>query len=74
MLNTEDNLITSASLVSVDDLRKQRKKLKGWISAEADEFMIMLKRYVNLVYVVFFGDMANVQIIKRGDFCVEVYI
>ena len=26
MLNNEDNLITSASLVSVDDLRKQRKK------------------------------------------------
>ena len=53
MLNNEDDLITSASLVSVDDLRKQRKKLKVWISAEADEFMIMLKRYVNLVYVVF---------------------
>ena len=73
MLNNEDDLITSAYLVSVDDLRKQRKKLKVCIPAEVDEFMLMLKRYANLVYAIF-GDMPNVQSVKRVDLCVERYI
>ena len=54
MMNNEDYLITSASLVSVDDLRKQRKKWKVCIPAEEDEFMLMLKRYTNLVYAILF--------------------
>ena len=73
MLNNEDDLITSASLVSVDDLRKQWKKLKVCIPAEADKFMLMLKRYANLVYAIF-GDMTNVQSIKRDDLCVDGYL
>ena len=53
MLNNEDDLITLASLVSVDDLRKQRERLKVCIPSEADEFMLMLKRYTNVVYAIF---------------------
>ena len=53
LLNNEDDLITSAYLVSMADLRQQRKQKKVWILADAYEFMIMLKCYANLVYVVF---------------------
>ena len=73
MLNNEDDLITLASLVSVDDLRKQREKLKVCITAEAEKFMLMLKRYANLVYAIF-GDMPNVQSVRRSDSCVDVYL
>ena len=53
LLNNEDDFITSVSLVSVEDLRQQHKQKKFCITAEADEFMLMLKRYANLVYVIF---------------------
>ena len=53
LLNNEEDLITSASLFSVADLRQQRKHHKFCIIDEADEFNIMLKCYANLVYVVF---------------------
>ena len=53
LLNNEEDLITSASLVSVDDLRQQCKHHKFCIIAEVDKFILMLKRYANLVYVVF---------------------
>ena len=53
LLNDEDDLITSTSLVRVDDMRQQSKQKKVCIPAEADEFMIMLNHYANLVYVVF---------------------
>ena len=53
LLNNEDYLINSASLVSVADLSQQCKQQKVCITAEADEIMLMLKRYANLVYVVF---------------------
>ena len=53
LLNNKDDLITSASLVSVAYLKQQRKQQKVCIPSEADEFMLMLKRYANLVYVSF---------------------
>ena len=49
LLNNEDDLTTSASLVGVANLRQQRKKQKYCIPAEVDGFMLMLKRYANLV-------------------------
>ena len=49
LLNNEDDLITSAYLVSVDDLRQQRKQQKVCITSDSYEFMLMLKRYANLV-------------------------
>ena len=53
LFNYEQDLINAASLVRVDDLRLQRRKLNICIPLEADEFIMMLKRYGNLLYAVF---------------------
>ena len=53
LLNDEQDLLNTASLVSISDLCVQRKKIMISIPAEADEFMVMLKRYANLLYAVF---------------------
>ena len=53
LLNDKQDLLNTASLVSIADLHGQRNKIKISIPAEADEFMLMLKRYTNLLYVVF---------------------
>ena len=72
LLNNKDNLITSSSLVSVADLRQQRKQKKVYIPAGADEFMLVLKCYANLVYAVFsetcplFKVLREVIIVVRG--------
>ena len=52
-LNDEQDLINSASLVSVADLSVQHNKLKICIPTEAEDFMLMLKRYGNLLYAIF---------------------
>ena len=56
ILNEEQDLLNTASLVSVSDLRGQRSKLKVTIPAEPEEFMLMIKRYTNLVYAIFSED------------------
>ena len=53
MLNEEQDLLNSASLVSVVDLRGQRSKIKISIPVEPEEFMLMLKRYANLLFALF---------------------
>ena len=53
LLNDDQDLLNMASLVSISDLRVQRNKIKISIPAEADELMVMLKRYANLLYTVF---------------------
>ena len=53
LLNSEEDLILSASVVSVSDLQVQRGKLKICIPSKPNEFMLMLKRYANLVYAFF---------------------
>lgn len=53
MLNSEEDLITSASLVSVADLRLQRKKSKVCVPQDASDFMLMMKRYANMIYAIF---------------------
>ena len=53
LLNNEDDLITSASLVSVADLRQKRKQQKFCIPTKTDEFMLMLNNYANIFYVIF---------------------
>ena len=53
VLNNEDDLINSVSLVRVADLRQQQKQKKVCIPDDTDEFMLILKRYANLVYVIF---------------------
>ena len=53
LLNDKEDLINSASLVSVNDLRAQQKKMKISVPADATEFLTMIKRYANLIYAVF---------------------
>ena len=53
LLNNEDDLITSVSLVSIADLRQQQKQKKFCIPADADKFMLILNRHTNIVYVIF---------------------
>ena len=53
LLNDEQDLLNTALLVSISDLRGQRNKIKISIPAEAYKFMLMLKRYANLLYAVF---------------------
>ena len=53
LLNDEQDLLNTASLVSIADLRGQRNKINISIPAKADEFMLMLKRCANLLYAVF---------------------
>ena len=43
----------TASLVSIAELRVQRNKTKISVPTEADDFMVMLKRYANLLFAVF---------------------
>ena len=52
-LNDEQDLINSAPLVSVADLRVQHNKLQICIPTEAEDFMLMLKRHGNLFYAIF---------------------
>ena len=52
-LNDEQDLINSASLFSVADLRVRRNKLKICIPTEAEEIMLMLKRYGKILYAIF---------------------
>ena len=65
LLNNEDYLFTSASLVRVADLRQQHKQKKFCIPAEADKFMIMLKRYANIVYVVFLENCPLFKVLRE---------
>ena len=53
ILNDESDLLDRASQVSVAELRGQQNKLKVSIPAEADDFMLMLKRFTNLLYAAF---------------------
>ena len=54
----------------MSDQRQQHKQQKVCILAETDEFIPMLKRYANLVEVIF-GDLTTFQSVERGDSCVE---
>jgi hypothetical protein len=51
--NDENALLDSASLVSVADIRALRKKVKLSVPTEAEEFMLILKRFANLLYALF---------------------
>ena len=53
LLNDEEDLINSASLVSVNDLRAQQKKMNTSVPVDATEFLTMINRYANLIYAVF---------------------
>ena len=52
-INDEDALLDAASLISVADLRALRQRMKISIPEEAEEFMLILKRFGNLLFALF---------------------
>ena len=64
LLNSEGDLISSASVVSVSDLWLQQGKLKICIPSKPNDFMLMLKRYANLVYVIVSEDCSLFKLIR----------
>jgi len=52
-INDEADLLNQASLVSVKDLRLLKKRMKISVPESAEEFMLVLKRYANLLFVIF---------------------
>ena len=52
-LNDEEDLIASASNVSVADLRSQRKQKQISVPVEPEAFLLMLKRYANFLFAIF---------------------
>ena len=51
--NDEDALLDAASLVSVADLRLLRQRLKAVVPVEAEDFLLLLKQFGNLLFALF---------------------
>ena len=51
--NDEDALLEAASLVSVADLRALRQRLKAVVPVEPEDFLLLLKRFGNLLFALF---------------------
>ena len=67
LLNGDQDLLNTSSLVSVEALRLQRCKLKVCIPLSADDFMLMLKRYGNLLFAVFSHNTPQVQLSAQSQ-------
>ena len=64
-INDEADLLRDASLVSLKDLRQYRQKMKVCIPATADNFLLLLKRYANLLFALFSEDSSFFQCINQ---------
>ena len=73
LLNDEQDLLNPTYLVSVGDLRLQRLKLKIWIPLEAYDFMLMLKRYGNLLYTVFQIRAHSLRCLENNPYAPRVF-
>ena len=52
-LNNEDDLILKSTLVSISNLRAICQQTKTCVPISSDDFVLMLKRYANLTYVIY---------------------
>ena len=52
-LNDTDDALTRASTVTMQDIANLKKKLSPKIPQTADEFMLLLKRFANLLFALF---------------------
>ena len=55
-INDTEDALTRASAVTMQDISNLRQRLKPKIPATADEFMLLLKRYANLLFALFTAD------------------
>ena len=51
--NDEAALLDAASLVSVGDLRALRQRMTAVVPVEAEDFLLLLKRFANLLFALF---------------------
>ena len=65
LINDEQNLLNTDSLVRLEDLKLPQRKHNICYPIEADDFMLMLKRYGNLVYAVFFTRAHSLRRLER---------
>lgn len=52
-INDENDLLNCVSLVSIKDLKALRSKLKIYVPMEAEDCLLMLKRYTNVLFAIF---------------------
>ena len=52
-INDEADLIHRASVVSVQDLRLFKRKMQINVPQTAEDFLLLLKRFVNLIFALF---------------------
>ena len=52
-INDADDALSRASHTTVQDIKKLKNKLKASVPASAEEFMLVLKRFANLLYALF---------------------
>ena len=72
-INDEADLLTHASLVSVKDLRHYRQKMKVCVPTTADEFLLLLKRYANLLFALFTSSCPLFKCIKEIISALQAY-
>ena len=64
-LNDTEDALTRASAVTMQDISSLRQRLKPKIPATAEEFMLLLKRYANLLFALFTADCPFFQCVLR---------
>ena len=55
-INDEEDTFDKATFISVDAVLKHKKKLKPKVPETAEGFLLLLKRYANLLYAIFSED------------------
>ena len=64
-INNEANLLKTTFLISIKDLQNFQKKLKIKVPESAKEFMLVLKRFANLLYALFTDQCPLFKCIKQ---------
>jgi hypothetical protein len=52
-INNEDDVLTRASVVTVNDLKAVKKRIQASIPTTSEKFMLLLQRYANLLFALF---------------------
>ena len=64
-INDTEDALTRASTVTMQDIANLKKKLTPKIPATADEFMLLLKRFANLLFALFSAECPFFQCIVK---------
>ena len=72
-INDEADLIQRASMVSVQDLRALKRKMKINIPDTAEGFIILLKKFTNLVFVLFLSQSPLFKCVREVIDAIKAY-